>query len=393
MVFSRDGTKLASASKDAVVRLWNLERGSNHPILRINGESINLLAFLDINARLTSAEYYRRDMVLQIADTKLIQETSTRFDNSITSIVFSKDGSTIATTSHYQQVQLWSAKTCSHVQTLELTGPGIPGYFASQVQFSLDGTHLAAVTEKYVLVFNLQTGDAPQYLGYTSEPAASSITFSPDNQRFASVHKGDIRLWNISENELQRTWEGEHQSVKEIVFSSDSQLFATAHGLPTKELCLWSAISGDFIKKIVVTADIGAILGFSKDDSHLLTERGYITLENATDVSTDAYVFVADPSPESVPSLDVKGDWIVRGSQLLLWLPPEYSVSRQAVHKDTIALGHWQEHISVIEFRPQGGEQVESHGHHHINTQAHLRREHEMYALPIDMQLRMRNAM
>jgi hypothetical protein len=44
----------------------------------------------------------------------------------------------------------------------------------------------------------------------------------------------------------------------------------------------------------------------------------------------------------------LEGDWIARGNQKIMWLPPDYRVRCSANYKSTLALGHANGYITFV---------------------------------------------
>lgn len=85
-------------------------------------------------------------------------------------------------------------------------------------------------------------------------------------------------------------------------------------------------------------------LSFSIDGSCLHTNRG------ALGITTHGITATAPPFPTATPALFVKEQWIVRGSETLLWLPPDCRTETVAVFEDIVALRYASGRVSIIEF-------------------------------------------
>jgi hypothetical protein len=95
------------------------------------------------------------------------------------------------------------------------------------------------------------------------------------------------------------------------------------------------------------TLEVDAVvraLSFSVDESCLETDRGLL------DVTTPLLSFSAVLSRPALPrGILVKGQWVVRGKENLLWLPSDYRPTSVA-GGSVVVLGHASGRISCLEF-------------------------------------------
>ena len=136
----------------------------------------------------------------------------------------------------------------------------------------------------------------------------------------------------------QQTLEGHSDTVNSVAFSPDGTTLASASDDETVRL--WDTATGAHKQ----TPNVDVIvhqLSFSSDGSCLHTDRGVVNIACG----------IASPSlPSATPALFVKEQWIVCGSQTLLWLPPDYRATSVAVFKGIIVLGHASGRVSIMEF-------------------------------------------
>ena len=110
MVFSRDGTILASASSDYTVRLWDVATWQEKSTLTGHTHRVNSVAFSPDGTTLASGS---TDNTVRLWDVTTGQEenTLTGHTGTVNSVAFSPDGTTLASASRDETVRLWDAAT------------------------------------------------------------------------------------------------------------------------------------------------------------------------------------------------------------------------------------------------------------------------------------------
>ncbi|MBW4479278.1 MAG: AAA-like domain-containing protein [Tolypothrix brevis GSE-NOS-MK-07-07A] len=152
----------------------------------------------------------------------------------VSSVTFSPDGKTLASTSSDKTIKLWNLETKKEITTLNGHSLGV-----SSVTFSRDGKTLAwASSDKTIKLWNLETKKEITTLNGHSD-LVYSVTFSPDGKTLASASSDKtIKLWNLETKKEITTLNGHSSGVSSVTFSPDGKTLASASW--DKTIKLWN---------------------------------------------------------------------------------------------------------------------------------------------------------
>jgi len=169
----------------------------------------------------------------------------------------------------------------------------------------------------------------------------NAVAFSPDGKQLASAsHDRTVRLWDAATGAALQTLEGHSSAVNAVAFSPDGKQLASASG--DKTVRLWDAATGAALQTLKVDTVIRTLC-FSRDGLCLETDRGLL---DTTFLSSSTVL----PQPTLSRGPFVMEQWIARGVEKLLWLPPDYRPSIVAVRGNIVALGYASGRVSILAF-------------------------------------------
>ncbi|MCK6625833.1 MAG: WD40 repeat domain-containing protein [Anaerolineae bacterium] len=197
------------------------------------------------------------------------------------SVVFSPDGSLLASGSYDHAARLWRASDGTLLHSFE----GHAGAVLS-LAFSPDGAVLATASDDgTVKLWKVSTGELwqtfPGYLG-----AATSVAFSPDGTFVASGEAtGMVRLWQVTDGKMLHTFEGQKNTVSNLDFSPDGTLLAAGSSTADNSVNLWRVADGVLLRTLKGhTARLNSVV-FSPDGTLLASaaEDGVVRLWGLAD--------------------------------------------------------------------------------------------------------------
>jgi WD40 repeat protein/DNA-binding SARP family transcriptional activator len=264
--YSPDGTRLATASGDATVKIWDGSTGQELLSFSASGAGflIGPIKFSPDGTRLASAH---DDNTARIWDATTGEELLALKGHTdvLTAIAWNQDGTRLATAGWDNTAKVWDAATGKELLTLS-------GHtdVLLYVSFSADGTRLVTGSgDSTAKVWDLATG---KELFTLAGPLQMRALWSPDGTRIVTDSGGNypLKVWDpATGHELLSLYSAKNTILGEIAFSPDGTRLVKA--LHDGTVIVWDATTGEEL--LTFPAHLNAIndVAFHPDGIHLAT--------------------------------------------------------------------------------------------------------------------------
>ena len=262
--YSPDGRRVATASKDGSVRLWNPHTGSQLAVLRGHVRPVNTLLFdrsgdrvlsagEDDTARVWDARTGRPLLALRVGsmniepwpvafglDGKQIVAPAeeggavvwdirsgdpikvARVDRQeIWALALSRDGRRVATGGTDGAARIWDTRRGKLLATLRLSD------LVKVVEFSPDGRRLLAATPTTAYLWKIGARGHPLTLHHYGV-ALTTAHFSPSGKSIVTAGDKEANVWSVETGKEVGSLRGHRDMVNSAAFSPDGRLVVTA---------------------------------------------------------------------------------------------------------------------------------------------------------------------
>jgi WD40 repeat protein len=216
---SPDRQKIATASQDGTVKIWN-QKGENIQTLTGHQGAVYSVSFSPDGQKIATASEDKTAKIWNLQGQNLV--TYPDHQESVYSVSFSPDGQKIVTTSRDKTARLWNLSG----QTLQV----FKGHKRSidAASFSPDGQKIATASRDGTIKIWDLSGKIILSLGQENIEAFYSVNFSPDGQKIAGAAADKTaKIWDLQGN-LIATFQGHQDFVNSVNFSPDGQFIITA---------------------------------------------------------------------------------------------------------------------------------------------------------------------
>jgi WD40 repeat protein len=246
--FNPEGDRLASGSSAGTIRVWEGETGKEPFVLQERHFGrINRVCFSPDGQRLASASEDKTGMVWDAQTGKMLFRI-TNGTAAVKGVCFSPDSTRLASTADGPTVKMWDATTGKRLSRLDSNAAGLNGYFTC-VCFGPDGKAVASglsdklvnsvPTEFTIKIWDADKGEEIATLrGPTGE--VNGVCFSGDGRRLASAANDmTVKVWDVARGQEVVTFKGHRAAVNSVSFRRGGKWLASASSDRTVKI--WDA--------------------------------------------------------------------------------------------------------------------------------------------------------
>lgn len=269
LAFSSDGQKLAAATWNGQVWIWDLKSidiDIDTPFQVLESESLSTAWSLNFSpdGRKLAVAYSTQDIILWNAETgTLLEKIVTDSSGEIYAVSFSAKGEFLAFGGASKALTLWNI--AKHEKVWQSTGHTLP---IKSISFSSNNSFVATGGDDGVIcLWNFETGKVIWFqAGHVD--GVNSVLFTPDSTTLISASQDKtISLWDVQTAQKLKTLSGHYGEVNDLAYSASGNVLASASS--DYSVILWD-MSGETEKQVLSqnTTKITA-LDFSPDSKTL----------------------------------------------------------------------------------------------------------------------------
>lgn len=258
VAWSPDGTQIAVASGDSLVKTFNAESGDLIYSLSGHGREAVSVSYSHDGAWLASSDLAGRVLIWDVATGENLHSLSSdsdfvnavRWSPNDAWLVLAVDR--ISDPNNPQaddfQIQIWETATWTRTQTLMGHQFG-----TSDLQWSPNGAQLASVgIDGRLRIWDTSSWETTGVMGIVAPISGfTSVAWSPDGTQVVTAHfNNNLQIWDIASEEQLQVLQGHRDFVGHVAWFGNR--IASASGSPISEendnaIRLWNAETGELL--------------------------------------------------------------------------------------------------------------------------------------------------
>jgi WD40 repeat protein len=294
LIYSPDGSLIATASKDGNIRIWGASDGSVIRTLSGHGGGVNSIAFSPDGAMLVSGSDDRTAKLWNLADGSVERTLVPLMESRVMEVEFSPDGSLVALGGNRCVVELRRASSGILSRTIVPVGcaPGNPGGSVEfwGLEFNQDGSRVLTGDGRPccgggILQWTESANYTPPEVLKTGNVVVRDMALSPDGSEIALALVGlsDFWLLDASTGNVKTVLTDHVFRVNDVEYSPDGSLLASASN--DTGIGIWRAADGALLQMLHEHRLQATSIAFSPDGRNLATgsQEGEIHIWNIDD--------------------------------------------------------------------------------------------------------------
>ena len=227
---------------------------AQEPTLLEHGGAVRTVAFSPVDSQLVASAGENNTIKLWNLRNGTARTLKGHTDV-INSIAFSPNGRLLASVSHDRTIKLWTVHNQNNIATLR------QGTQFVTVAFSPDGKLLATGGWRHVILWDV--GPRKEIATLLHDQFVQTVAFSSDGELLAvgdgsNDGPGSVKVWNVQNQKVIATLEGDPKLIRTVRFSSDNRILASSgwHG----QVKIWDASNWELLRTIPDTGYNGVAL-------------------------------------------------------------------------------------------------------------------------------------
>ncbi|HEX3657065.1 MAG TPA: WD40 repeat domain-containing protein [Pirellulales bacterium] len=229
VAWTLDGERLIAADRSRHVRAWDLATG-RQLISHDNLQHVSTSLSVSSDGLLAATGDWNNEVVLWGMGERPTQQRLGKHPRAVTRVMFSPDGSLLASAGQEGSVMLWNVAEARRVAWWKKAHDRI----IHGLDFTPDGQQLVTCAEDQRTKFwNIESGQLVAELPKSADELRG-VLVSPDGAHLALADTHGITLWKLPERTRLGKLDGEVRQINEMAFSVDGSKLACTTGSTRK---------------------------------------------------------------------------------------------------------------------------------------------------------------
>ncbi|MEX2288149.1 MAG: WD40 repeat domain-containing protein [Planctomycetaceae bacterium] len=273
LAFSKSGRFLASGGRDQVVRLWDVEHGTEQRQFIGHCATVEKVAFSPDEQTIASGG---QDGIIHLWDVASGKESPepTSHAYKVMGLAYTRDGKLLFTGSWDDSVRVWDAQTGRLVRKMEM-----PNVKVNAVAVSSDGKLLAVGATQgsnALRVFNVASGEVVRSFPDQQNVGPNLLAFSSDAKWLVAgnVNEASVRVWDMATGKELQSFQHDEPTLNCLAISSNDKFIASAGSSKqsgSHVIRVWSTATGTQINEMASPKGGVDAIAFSADDTRLVS--------------------------------------------------------------------------------------------------------------------------